>query len=187
MRPRWRKVFTDLTGNLVRSLLVVVSIAVGLVAVGMIVILFQTIGDDMREGYAAIHPANIQIRTNAVDDDYITHLSRVRGVEYAEGMRINDLRVRGSTGQFKAIKINARDFYAETNLNLVTLQTGKWPPSEKEIVLAANRLSEVSYQLGDLVDIKLASGEVRSLRLVGIVVDQTIGSDGGGAGQRGIG
>ena len=182
MRPRWRKVFTDLTGNLVRSLLVVVSIAVGLVAVGMIVILFHTIGDDMREGYAAVHPANVQIRTNAVDDDYILHLNHVRGVEYAEGMRIMDLRIRGSSGQYKAIKIKARDFSEETNLNLVLLQTGKWPPAEKEIVLAANRLSEVSYQLGDLVDIKLANGDLRSLRLVGIVLDQTIGSDGGGAG-----
>lgn len=182
MRPRWRKVLTDLTGNLVRSLLVVVSIAVGLVAVGMIVILFHTIGDDMREGYAAIHPANIQIRTNAVDDDYIVHLNRVAGVKKAEGMRIFDLRVRSSSGQFKAIKIKAYDYAEGTDLNLVRIQTGMWPPSENEIVLGANRLSEVSYQVGDLVEIKLASGEVRSLRLVGIVLDQTIGSDGGGAG-----
>ena len=84
MRPRWRKVLTDLTGSLVRSLLVVVSIAVGLVAVGMIVILYHAIGDDMREGYAAINPANIQISTNAVDDDYLLHLNRVPGVEAAE-------------------------------------------------------------------------------------------------------
>ena len=97
-------------------------------------------------------------------------------------MRIINLRVRGRSGQFKAIKIKANDYAEETNVNLVRIETGKWPPAEKEIVLAANRLSEVSYQVGDLVEIKLASGELRSLRLVGIVLDQTIGSDGGGAG-----
>ena len=36
IRPRWRKVFSDLWGNRIRTSLVVASIAVGLFAVGMI-------------------------------------------------------------------------------------------------------------------------------------------------------
>lgn len=36
MRPRWRKVFSDLWGNKLRSLLVIASITIGLFAVGMI-------------------------------------------------------------------------------------------------------------------------------------------------------
>jgi hypothetical protein len=60
MRPRWRKVFTDLTGGGDRSWCGFDCSGSG--GSGMIVILFHTIGDDMREGYAAVHPANI--RTN---------------------------------------------------------------------------------------------------------------------------
>ena len=36
MRPRWKKIFSDLWGNKLRSFLVVASITIGLFAVGMI-------------------------------------------------------------------------------------------------------------------------------------------------------
>jgi putative ABC transport system permease protein len=182
MRPRWRKVLADLTGNLVRSLLVVVSIAVGLVAVGMIIILYHIIGNDMREGYTAINAANIQVRSGVVENDFIDHLSHLPGVKQAEGMRFIDLRIRTGAMQFKPIKIKTYAKIDASEIDQIRLVEGRWPPGEKEIALEANRLGDTKYRVGDMVEIKLTNSEVRSLRLVAIVNDQTIGSDGGGAG-----
>ncbi len=182
MRPRWRKVVADLTSNLVRSMLVVVSIAVGLVAVGMIVILYNAIGSDMREGYLAINAANIQVRSQAVSDDFIDHLKRLPGVKEAEGLAVFDLRIRTGADQFKAIRIKSYAKIDETVIDQVRLISGNWPPKEGEIALEANRLGDTHYQVGDKVEIKLANGDIHTLKLVAIVNDQTIGSDGGGAG-----
>ena len=57
LRPRWRKVLSDLLGNKIRSLLVVASIAVGLFAVGMITSMYVIITADMETGYRAVNPA----------------------------------------------------------------------------------------------------------------------------------
>ncbi len=182
MRPRWRKVLADLFGNPVRSLLVVASIMIGLVAVGMITILHRTVSDDLREGYQAVNPANIQVRSVPVDDDFIRHLTHLPGVQDAEGLRVFDLRIRSGAEQFKSIRIKAFADIQSAVIDRVRLVEGRWPPGEKEIALEANRMVDVKYRVGDLVEIKLANGTLRSLRLVGIVNDQTIGSDGGGAG-----
>ncbi len=94
IRPRWKKVFADLTSNLVRSLLVVVSIAIGLIAVGMIVILYNAIGSDMRVGYLAVNAANIQVSSEPIPDDFVDHLNGVSGIEDAEGLRFLNLQIR---------------------------------------------------------------------------------------------
>ncbi len=62
MRPRWRKVLADLRGNLGRTMLVIASIAVGLFAFGVIATMYIVIREDMSAGYAAVKPANIQLR-----------------------------------------------------------------------------------------------------------------------------
>ncbi|GAP05955.1 ABC-type transport system related with lipoprotein release, permease component [Anaerolinea thermolimosa] len=182
MRPRWRKVLADLTGNPVRTLLVVLSIAVGLMAVGMIIILHHGIGEDMHQGYAAVNPANIQIRVPAVERDYIDHLKKLNGVRDVEGVRVFELRIRALGNQYKPIKIKAYTSGDRSVINQVRLLEGRWPPKKNEIVLEANRLGDTRYRLGEEVEIKLPNGDLRYLKLVGIVNDQTIGADAGGAG-----
>ncbi len=59
MRPRWRKVFSDLIDNKARTILVVFSIAVGVFAIGVIVGAYKIIEADMGVSYAANNPSNI--------------------------------------------------------------------------------------------------------------------------------
>ena len=57
MPPRWRKILADFLGNPTRSLLVILSIAVGLFAVGSITNTRLQSARLMRENYAATNPA----------------------------------------------------------------------------------------------------------------------------------
>ena len=66
MRPRWRKVMHDLVNNFSRTVLVVVSIAVGVFSIGVIVGAYVIISNDMSASYAANNPMNIDLRTDAV-------------------------------------------------------------------------------------------------------------------------
>lgn len=182
MRPRTRKVLSDFSGNRARSIMVMASIAVGLVAIGMILILMEAMPSDMKEGYAAVNPANIQIEGVSFDQDFIDHLGRLPQIRQAEGVAITTLRIKTGANQLKPIKILASSDFTERKINQVSLVAGAWPPKEREIVLEVNRADETPYRIGDQVAIQLSSGETRELKLVGIVQDQTLGADRGGAG-----
>ena len=69
IRPRWRKVLSDLWDNKLRTLLVVASIAVGVFSIGMIAGTYEIISKDMGASYASANPANIDIRTDDFNQD----------------------------------------------------------------------------------------------------------------------
>jgi len=71
LKPTWRKVLADLWVSRTRTLLVVSSIAVGVFAVGTIASMYVIFAEDIRVGYAAAQPANIEIITDPFDDGFL--------------------------------------------------------------------------------------------------------------------
>ena len=68
MRPRYKKILYDFRSVPSRSVLVILSIFVGLFAVGMIMTLWICIPSDLRLGYEQSNPANIYFRLSAFDN-----------------------------------------------------------------------------------------------------------------------
>src|SRR4030042_3404807 len=60
---RWFKVLNDLAGNKTRTLLIVLSMAVGLFAVGVILSARSILSLGLAESFAAIHPSSGVVRT----------------------------------------------------------------------------------------------------------------------------
>jgi putative ABC transport system permease protein len=181
LRPRWRKVLSDLWGNRTRSLLVVASIAVGLFAVGIIASSYEIISEDMRTGYAAVHPANIQILGSSFEQDLVDQVRRIEGVEHAEGVRTARLRLMAGE-EWITIQVKAIPEIEETSINQVRLEQGAWPPQPREIAIERYKLPDTRAGLGDTVEIEAVMGSPRALKVTGIVYDQTIGSDTVGGG-----
>src|SRR4051812_18328481 len=92
--PRWRKVIRDLVSNKTRTLLVVLSIAVGVFAVGMIVSSRIIIERDMNGGLRAVNTYNAALSTDLVGDDLVQAVRHTRGVKEAEGRRIFTVKVQ---------------------------------------------------------------------------------------------
>jgi putative ABC transport system permease protein len=178
MRPRWRKIFSDLTSHFIRSLLVIASIAVGLFAIGMITTSYVILAEDIRSGYQAVNPPNIQISASPFDDGFVQHIRNIAGVAEAEGVWNTSLQVRSASGEWKPISIKAQDFadQGEKPIGRPALIEGSWPPGDHQIVLDINRMDETGARLGDELEIQLPSGVIRRLPVVGVVQDQTIGS-----------
>ena len=68
MRPRYKKILYDFRSIPSRSVLVILSIFVGLFAVGMIMTLWICIPSDLRMGYEQSIPANIYFRLSSFDN-----------------------------------------------------------------------------------------------------------------------
>jgi putative ABC transport system permease protein len=181
-RPRWRKAISDLWNSRTRSLLVVASITVGLFAVGVIVTLYEVISADMRNGYAAINPANIQISASPFESDLVDVIQRVEGVQSAEGANQVNMRLEAAPGEWIAIDIKAVCDVEDMQINQLRLEAGRWPDGDREIVIDRYKLPDTNARIGDLVTLELPSGKTRQLTLSGIVHDQSIGSSGIAAG-----
>jgi putative ABC transport system permease protein len=184
MRPRWKKVLTDLWGNKMRSFLVIASITVGLFAVGLIMNMLVINREDMETGYKAVNPANILIFVDAFDQDLVSRVRRLDGVAMAEGVRSFSLRVRSASGDWKSIDFQAFPDISEQQINRVRLLKGTWPPENRQAAVDGYRLSDLPKEFnadGDQVmDVELPGGRIRQMPIVGFINDQTIGATGGG-------
>jgi putative ABC transport system permease protein len=177
-RPRWRKVIHDLTDSKLRTLLVVVSIAVGVFAVGVIAGAYEIIAHDMSASYAATNPLNLELRASDFDQEMVTAVGDMRGVKEAEGRRVFNLRVRrpGAT-DWTPLTFVAIDDYAGQRINQLTPLGGAARPAKNQIVLEREARTELGAPLGVGLELEMADGTVKTLPVVGFVQDQATGAD----------
>ena len=83
MRPRWRKVLSDLIDNKARTILVVFSIAVGVFAIGVIAGAYILISVAKGVSYASNNPSNIEIRMTDFDHDLLNTVRNFEGIKGA--------------------------------------------------------------------------------------------------------
>jgi putative ABC transport system permease protein len=72
--------------------------------------------------------------------------------------------------------------FESMQINQVTPVKGQWPPQDRQIVFEASKASRTNAQVGDTVTIELPSGDLRQLKYVGEVKDQSVGAGGSGSG-----
>jgi len=150
MKPRWRKVFLDLIDNKLRTVLVVLSIAVGVLSVGVIAGAYVIISNDMSASYAANQPANIELRMADFDEDVLAAVHNMRGIDDAEGRRVFNIRVRtADSNQWKTLDIVAMKDFDENKINLLTPMEGASKPAKREIILEKEALENLAVKVGD--------------------------------------
>jgi putative ABC transport system permease protein len=177
IRPRWRKVFHDLIGNFSRTALVVVSIAVGVFSIGVIIGAYVIISDDMSASYAANNPTNIELRTDPFDNDLLSTIEHMRGVEDAEGRRVFTMRVRPAGSKtWVTLNIVAVDDFSKLNINRLNVISGTNQPADDQILLEKKALADLHVVVGDTLEVELLDGSVKTMTVAGIVQDPATGA-----------
>ena len=170
--PRWRKVASDLWGNKTRTLLVVVSIAVGVFAVGMILGSRVILLRDLRAGYLATNPASGTIYTvDPFDDDLIEVVRHMRTVRDADGRRTTNVRYSAGPGRWRNLQLIALPDFEDIRVGKIRSLQGRWPPLEHEVLLERSSLATVGARVGDLLLVEAPNGTRRSLRVAGVAHD----------------
>jgi putative ABC transport system permease protein len=176
IRPRWRKVLSDLWDNKLRTLLVVASIAVGVFSIGMIAGTYEIISKDMGASYASANPANIEIRTDAFDQDLLDSIINLDGVKESEGRRFFSVRARVPGGEWTNLDLVAINNFTDTHINLLLPLQGSPIPEYKQVLLQNKALDDLSVQVGDELEFQLPDGNVKTMLVAGIVQDQATGA-----------
>jgi putative ABC transport system permease protein len=181
-RPRTQKIFSDLWGNRMRSLLVLASMVVGLFAIGVVATIYVIGPQDMQVSYAATNPANLAVMTTPFDQCLIKHIQGLPDVRQVEGVRTFGTRLETSPGEWIAIEMKGIKDPADMQINQVRLVDGVWPPGDRQIVVDQYKLKDTHAKLGDTITLELPSGKTRQLELAGVIQDLSIGAYRGAGG-----
>src|SRR5215208_4164288 len=177
MKPRWRKVFHDLVDNKGRTLLVVLSIAVGVFSIGVIAGAYQIISNDMSASYSANKPANVELRMTDFDEDMLEMIQNQRGVEEADARRVFNMRVRvPGTEKWTTLDMVAFEDFEQNTINLLTPIEGEIVPKKREVLLEQGVLQHIDTGLGQWLEFQLPNGSTKTLPVVGIVQDTAAGA-----------
>ncbi|HSR30577.1 MAG TPA: ABC transporter permease, partial [Anaerolineae bacterium] len=175
LSPRWRKVFRDLWGNKARTALVVLSIAVGVFAVGMITGTRVLMSREMHAGWAAVNPTSATLFTDLFDDELVWTVRNMAEVEEADARREFGFRFKTDPEeeQWRQLVLYAYPDYEDIRIFQLRPERGAWPPPEHEILIERASLDWMGLQLGDSVIVETLHGKQREMRIAGTVHDLT--------------
>jgi len=170
--PRWTKVLADLWSNKTRALLTILTIAVGVFAVGFINSTGIIIMGDMSADYQSANAHGAEIFCESFDDDLLPAAREVPGVRDVEGRSgLSGRIVRGAEKipvQFTAIP------------PLDEMQIDRLKPhvtgeslalADHEVFLERSAMGVLPVQPGEVLTIELPDGRTRELRVAAWVHD----------------
>jgi putative ABC transport system permease protein len=172
LRARWYKVIHDLFGNKTRTLLIVLSMAVGLFAIGIILSARTILSEGLANSFAAIHPSSGTVHTMQLfDENFLQSVRSMKDIQEADARRNIPARVEVAPGEWMNITLFVIADYNNIRVNKVSSQNGAWPPPEREILIERAALPVIKAQVGDVIRIKLSNDTQRDMRIAGLAYD----------------
>lgn len=170
--PRWRKVLRDLWLNKNRTLIVVLSIAVGVFAVGTIATSQIVLSRDLSNTYLATNPANATLMTfDSFDQDVVDAVAGMREVDEAEARSRVTVRIQTGPDEWRQTWLVAIPDFDDIKIDKFEPEAGAWPPPDHEILLERSALSLIDVEIGDTVLVKTGEGKEREMRVAGLAHD----------------
>jgi putative ABC transport system permease protein len=167
----FKKVFADLGNNKARSVLVVLSIAVGVFAVGVIASSFAIVKKDMATDYEAVNPHTARIYTADFDSNLLATLGDIPGVEAIEARYNLWVKITGSDGKEYEINLDSISPLETIQVDQLQFEQGSSNLGNGEIYLERQGAAGLGVKIGDQVNLTLNDGELRTLLVVGTVHD----------------
>jgi len=168
---RWRKVLRDLWSQKVRTILVVLSIAIGVFAVGMIANTQAILARELAEEYWASNPYHAIIYMEDFDERVVRMVELMESVADAEGRRSVNVNLQTGPDEWLETTLYAVRDFEDVGIAKIWWESGRWPPQRRDIVIERGSLDITNAQVGDTVVVETLDGEERDLRMVGVVHD----------------
>ncbi len=170
--PRWRKIWRDLFVHRGRTALVVLSIGVGVIAIGITGGTRHILAKDLAAAYAAINPASATIQTFSPFSEQLVEVARqTKGVRDAEGRTGIMVRLRVGDEDWRNVQLVAVPDYEQMRIDKVRPGSGAWPPPDRGILIERSGLALLGAHVGDTVRLKFPGQPERSLRVAGTAHD----------------
>ena len=176
--PRWHKVIRDLTSHKLRTLLVVLSIAVGIFAVGVVLggrgVLTREFDTDFQSSSAP----SAEFFTTDFEAGLVRDIGSRSDVKAAEARRTELVRYSAdalpttSTAGWSTMQVLALPSFDAIKVQKLIREEGvSWPPAAGEIVLEKSVLQVEKFSIGETITVETQAGARAQLRVVGFAHD----------------
>jgi len=160
----------DLWHNKTRTLLVIVSIAVGVFAVGTIATARVILSRDLQTQYAQTSDNSARIFGSGLDENFIESLRRIPEIEDAQGRSTVLLRVKNGDLRSNLLLYGIDDFN-DIHVNKITYERGERVPPWRTLLIERGSLELFGVQMGDTLTVELPDGKRREIAITGVVHD----------------
>jgi len=170
MNVRHTKVLRDLLVNKSRSLLVILAVAVGVAAFGLMITGRVVLDENLRAGYASTQPANTILSLSPFDDPLLRHVQSLEYVRSAQARKVDQARILSGPDTWLSFEIQTLPDFKSATINKLTLEgNANWPPPVNTVLL--ERSLQNIMNVGDSIKVQLLNGDVHTLTVSGFVND----------------
>jgi putative ABC transport system permease protein len=169
MNVRGMKILRDLWVNKARSLLIVLAVAVGVAAFGLMITGRIVLEENLRDVYAASNPAHTTLTLSPFDDDLLEFVQRMDSVSAVQARRVDQARIRSGPDTWLSFEIHTLPANVLA-VNKLTVEEGTVFPPPLNSILLERSLKNIT-KVGDGVTVELLNGDVHTLTVAGFVND----------------
>ena len=170
MSVRSTKILRDLLVNKSRSLLVILAVAVGVAAFGLMITGRVVLEENLRDGFAATQPAHTTLSLSSFDDDLLDFVRKMDPVFSAQARRVDQARIQSSPYTWLSFEIHTLPDFNSTAINKLTFDGDVNLPPVVNTILLERSLKNI-MQVGQAVKLQLLNGDVHTLTVGGFVND----------------
>jgi len=175
MSSRWKKVWSDFWGNKSRTVLTILTIGVGVFAVGLTGNMGAYMIESMDTDYLSAGPSEATIYAGPLDDGMVKIAREVPGVDSVEGRSSTSGDVVHPGEKEISIQFTSLKDPSQNTVNQLKPALGEssLPPlGDKQVIVDASA-ETFGYKPGDTIIVELADGKRRELVLAGYMHDVT--------------
>lgn len=168
LAPRWIKVIRDIWSHKTRTLLVVLSIAAGVFAIGTINTTQIILAHDLSAVYSTTNPPSAIVSVSPFDEELLDTIRAMPEVKDADARRGLTVRVNVGPDEWLDMNLYAVRDYNDIRVDKILPELGTWPPPEREILVERQSLALINAEVGGAITIEMPDGKRRELPIAGL-------------------
>ncbi|MEI6221958.1 MAG: ABC transporter permease, partial [bacterium] len=176
--PRLKKIVRELFSQPSRTVLVILSIAVGVFAVGTIAGAYEITFREMTAEYMKVEPNHFSMGLGKFDYDLVRSIQALPEIKQVEGIYSKNFRFKTKeNSDWQNLLVTARLNYDEQKIDIIRPDEGKWKTDKGELLIERKALSLMNngkgkpIEIGDSIIMELSNGDEREVKIVGTVHD----------------
>ncbi len=167
------KIFRDLTSNKPRSLLIIISVAVGVMAFGLMQIGGAVLQKNLQDSFSASHPAQAVLDISAFHSGLVENVRTLPYIEAAEARSISQALLETAPNKWLTLELHTIPDFSAWDINKIVPEADAQFPLSANSILLEQSLRD-NAQIGDTVRVKTLDGKIYLLQVAGFANDLSI-------------
>jgi putative ABC transport system permease protein len=177
LSPRWKKILYDVWDDKFRTLLVVLSISLGIIGVGVIGQTNYILSEGMEKGYREANPANVVISLGSFGTSFLHKAESIKEVKEATGKAVFPVEFQkkkmagaDNNSNWNNAVLFALDFQHMPMDHFYTIK-GSGNPKRGEVLIEETSLAHFHLKVGGRIWIETSNGKKHLMKISGTVHD----------------